>query len=106
MADNIVVFITCSSKKEALNIKDILLKEKKAACVNILGGIDSFFWWKNRIDSCREILLIIKSKRKLFNKIVALVKKAHKYEVPEIIALPIVEGNKDYLDWIGRSVKN
>ncbi len=105
-SDTIIVMITCFSKREALKIKKTLLKERKVACVNIIPKVDSFFWWKGKIDSAHEVLLLAKTKKNLFKKIVTLVKKIHKYEVPEIIALPIVEGNKDYLKWIGETVKN
>jgi periplasmic divalent cation tolerance protein len=104
MTDNIVIMITCSSKREAGKIKKKLLEAKKVACVNIISGVDSFFWWKDKIDSCPEVLLLAKTKKNLLKKIILLVKKIHKYEVPEIIALPIIDGNRDYLDWIEKSV--
>ncbi|MFH1239489.1 MAG: divalent-cation tolerance protein CutA [bacterium] len=104
-AQYIVVLITCPSQKEAIKIKDVLLKAKKAACINIIPRVDSFFWWKGKIDSCQEVLLIAKTRKDVFRKVVKLVKKNHKYTVPEIIALPIIAGNKDYLDWINKTVK-
>ena len=104
-ADYIIVMITCSSTREAGRIKKVLLEERKVACVNIIPAVDSFFWWKGKIDSCPEVLLLVKTKKSLFKEIVTLVKKIHKYEVPEIIALPIIDGNRDYLKWIGESVR-
>lgn len=101
----IVVLITCSSEKEARKIKDVLLKTKKVACINMVPRINSFFWWKGKIDSCPEVLLIIKTRKDVFKDIVNLVKKHHQYTVPEIIALPIIDGNEDYLDWITKTVK-
>ena len=96
----IVIFITTPTKKEAKRIAEKLLKDKKVACVNIVGGIKSHFWWKGKISFANEILLIAKTESKFFNDIVKLVKKIHSYEIPEIIALPIINGNKDYLGWI------
>ena len=100
----IIILITTDSKKEAELIARALLEHKKAACVNILSGVDSYFWWENNIDSAREILLVVKSKASLLSEIVDLVKKTHSYEVPEIIALSITGGNQDYLDWIDKNV--
>ena len=104
-AQYIVILITCSSEKEAQKIKDVLLKAKKVACINIVPRVDSFFWWQGKIDSCREVLLIAKTRKDVFTDVIKLVKKNHQYEVPEIIALPIIDGNKDYLNWIDETVK-
>ena|SRR3989338_7394666 len=100
----IVIFVTAKDKAEAEKIASHLVKEKLAACVNIVAGVNSMFWWENKIDQAQEVLLIVKSKKILFKKIMAAVKKLHSYSVPEIIALPIVDGNKDYLKWISDSV--
>lgn len=104
MTDSIVVMITCSSKKEANKVKKVLLEKRKAACVNIIPSVDSSFRWKGKIDSSLEVLLLAKTKKKMLKKIVTLVKKLHSYEVPEIIALPIIGGNRDYLNWIEKEV--
>ncbi len=101
----IVVFITAGSKEEAARIADELVKRKLAACVNIVGEVKSVFSWKGRIEKENETLLIIKSKRSVFGKLVKQVKEIHKYEVPEIIALPIVDGSGDYLDWMDKEIK-
>ena len=100
-----VILITAKNKAQATKIARALLKEKLIACANIVGGVTSLFWWQGAIDSATETLLIIKTKRRLVKKIIAAVKKLHSYDVPEIIALPIVEGNKDYLRWINASVR-
>ncbi|MBI4708018.1 MAG: divalent-cation tolerance protein CutA [Candidatus Omnitrophica bacterium] len=100
-----IVFITCSSEKEGRKIAQELLKKKLAACVNIVKNIESFFWWKARIDQTKEVLLVIKSKKNKFTQIIKAVKFLHSYTVPEIIALPIIGGNKDYLRWIDDSVR-
>ena len=81
-----------------------LLTQRKAACVNIVPGVSSLFWWQDKLDSAQESLLIIKTKASLLNEIITLVREVHSYDVPEIIALPIVGGNQDYLEWIGKEV--
>jgi len=102
--DYIMVMITCPSKREALKIKKVLLEERKVACINIIPKVESFFWWKGKIDSCLEVLILAKTKSNNLEEIITLVKKIHKYEVPEIIALPIIGGNKEYLKWISESL--
>ena len=86
---HIVLFITTANAEEAQRIADVLLNEKKAACVNIVPRVDSLFWWQGKLDSAQESLLIVKSKASVLNEIVTLVRELHSYDVPEIIALPI-----------------
>jgi len=102
--NSIIIFITCSSIEEADKIKDILLQEKKVACVNIIPEVRSFFWWQGKIDTSNEVLLIAKSNLEILSTIVELVKKYHSYDVPEVIALPIINGNREYLEWIDKNV--
>ena len=102
---HIVIFITTSNKKEAKRIASGILKNKLAACVNIVGGIESLFWWQGKIDSAKEALLIVKSKKQNLDKIIRLVKSLHSYDVPEIIALPVTGGYKPYLRWVDESVR-
>jgi len=100
----IVIFITTATLKEAQQISKVLVERKKVACVNIVPRVDSLFWWQGKLDSAQESLLIVKTKQSLLNEVTTLVKKIHSYDTPEIIALPIVGGNQDYLEWIGDSV--
>ncbi len=102
----IVVFITAGSEEEASRIADALVKRKLAACVNIIGGVKSVFSWKGKVEKEKETLLIVKSKMSVFAKLVKQVKEIHKYEVPEIIALPIVDGSGDYLEWLEKEVSS
>lgn len=102
---HIVIFITASNSEEARNIAGKLVESKLAACVNILENIHSIFWWEAKLDSSNEVLLIVKSKKRNFVRIAKLVKSLHSYQVPEIIALPIIAGEKKYLKWIDESVK-
>jgi periplasmic divalent cation tolerance protein len=98
--DSIVVLITASSEEEAHKIAKLLVNERKAACVNIVPGVDSLFRWKGKLDSARESLLLVKTRASLFPEIISLVKETHSYEVPEIIALPIIGGTEEYLKWL------
>ncbi len=100
-----VVLVTVKRGKEAERLAKLLLDRKLCACVNIINSIDSFFRWKGKIDRAKEALLVIKTKKNCLSSLFKAVKSAHSYSVCEIIALPIVKGNKDYLDWITASVK-
>ena len=99
--EHIVVFITVADEEEARLIARVLLRQRKVACVNIIPGVKSLFWWQGKIDSAEESLLIIKTRSILLDEITQLVKEIHSNDVPEVIGLPIVGGNKDYLEWIG-----
>ena len=101
----IVVFITTATEEEARRIANLLLSQRKAACVNIVPMINSLFWWQDKLDSAQESLLIVKTKASVLNEIVSLVREIHSYDIPEIIALPIIGGNRDYLEWIDKEVK-
>ncbi|MDP8263713.1 MAG: divalent-cation tolerance protein CutA [Candidatus Ancaeobacter aquaticus] len=103
--DYVVVYVTVSSKKEGKIIAKALLEAKLAACVNIIDGVESFFWWEKKIDTAKESLLIIKTKKSIVPQLEKMVKKYHSYDVPEIIALPIVSGERKYLDWLEGSLK-
>lgn len=100
-----VIFVTASNKKEARRIAQELLKNKLVACVNIIEKVESFFWWKGKIDQAKEVLLIAKSRKDKLEKIIKRVKAVHSYEVPEIIALPVAGGYKQYLKWIDESLR-
>jgi periplasmic divalent cation tolerance protein len=100
--DNVVIFITTGTDEEAHKIANMLLNKRKAACVNILPRVSSLFWWQDKLDSAQESLIIVKTRASLVNEIVSLVREAHSYDIPEVIALPIVGGNPDYLEWIGK----
>ena len=99
----IVVFITTKNLKEANTIAAKLVKDRLIACANIIKGVRSIFWWQKKVDKTDEVLLILKSKKSSFKRIIKTVTLLHSYEVPEIIALPIIDGNRDYLKWIKES---
>ena len=95
-----VVLVTAKDKKEAQKIAVSLIKQKLAACVNVIDKVDSVFFWAGKIDRVKESLLVIKSKKEKLPQIIKLVRSLHSYEVPEIIAIPIIAGDKSYLRWI------
>lgn len=97
----IIVLVTTASKTEAETIAQRLLEAKLIACANIVGPVQSHFLWSGKIDDTEEYLVLMKSHRDLFEKLSDAVKALHSYEVPEIIAVPIVDGSKAYLDWLG-----
>jgi periplasmic divalent cation tolerance protein len=105
MADEMLVLITASSGEEAAKIATALVDEHIAACVNIVPEVRSLFFWEGRTQDAREALLICKSRQPLLEKLVRRVKSLHSYTVPEIIALPIIGGSRDYLDWVKETVR-
>jgi len=100
MNSNIIVFITAPNEAEAEKIAKALVEERLAACVNITKDIRSIYRWQGKIEDDREIFMIIKTRKDLFEALSIRVKEIHSYDVPEIIALPIVEGSKEYMQWI------
>ncbi|MDE1920129.1 MAG: divalent-cation tolerance protein CutA [Candidatus Omnitrophica bacterium] len=103
MKNFIVVLVTAKDKKEAAKIGRGLLENRLIACANIVEGVQSLFWWEGKIDSSKEALLVLKTKKTLFKKVMAKVKSLHSYKLPEIIALPVIQGNQDYLNWVDSS---
>ncbi|MGB9854521.1 MAG: divalent-cation tolerance protein CutA [Candidatus Bathyarchaeales archaeon] len=97
---SIVVLVTTTSSEEAEKIVKHLLEEKLIACANIIGPAHSLFWWQGKIDEAKEYLILMKTRKDLFEKLCERVKALHSYEVPEIIALPIIGGFKAYLEWL------
>ncbi len=100
----IVIFITAANKEEAQKIANKLVENKLAACVNIVDNVRSLFWWEAKIDSANEALMVVKSRKFHLARIIKLVKSLHSYQTPEIIALPIIGGDKNYLNWIDESL--
>jgi periplasmic divalent cation tolerance protein len=105
-SENIVVLVTTISVEEAQKIAGLLLSQKKVACVNIIKEADSMFWWRGKIESARESLMLIKSSKSRLDDIISIVKSVNSYEVPEIIALPIIGGSAEYLNWMGQETSD
>ena len=96
----VLVIVTTANKEEAVKIVRSLLKERLIACANILGPVSSRFWWQGKIDEAKEFMVFMKSSKNLFERLSERVREIHSYDVPEIIALPIIEGSPPYLDWL------
>ena len=100
-----ITFVTCSTGREAKQLARTLVKERLAACVNIVAGVTSVYTWKGRVEQGREVLLIIKSRTALSRRLTARVRKLHSYDCPEVVTLRISSGNPDYLRWIRESTR-
>lgn len=105
MGDEIIVLITTPTKDEAEKIGTALVDGHLAACVNIVPEVRSLFFWEGKTQDERETLLICKSRLQRMEQLVARVKSLHSYSVPEVFALPIVAGSRDYLDWVQNATK-
>ena len=105
MTDKVVVLVTSASKKECRKIAKHLVESKLAACVNITQHIESVYRWEGKIANEQEYQLFIKSTRELFPEIKTAISQLHSYRTPEIICLPIIEGSRNYLQWVTDSVK-
>ena len=101
----LLVMTTLPTRAKARSISRLLLKNKVAACVNLLGPIESAFWWEGKIDRAREYLLLIKTRTSCFERLRRLLEKKHPYSVPEIVSVAISKGNPSYLRWIRKSVR-
>jgi periplasmic divalent cation tolerance protein len=100
MTDKIVVFTTCGSEEEAQKLASTLIEKHLAACVNISAPVRSVYRWKGAIEESQESLLIIKTSRAKFDALRVVLDTAHSYELPEVLALPVVEGSPNYLAWL------
>ncbi|MFA5146315.1 MAG: divalent-cation tolerance protein CutA [Candidatus Omnitrophota bacterium] len=100
---HIIILVTCGSMKEADTVASSLLKKRLAACANIIDGVRSRFWWQGKVDSADEVLVLFKAPAGNFRAIEKEVKRLHSYDVPEIIAIPITAGSREYLNWIDES---
>ena len=105
MPNELVVLITTPTLRESRAIGKILVKEKLAACANIIPRVESVFFWQGRVHQEGEALMVVKTRRAAFGRLVKRVKSLHSYSVPEVIALPIVGGSKEYLRWIQETAR-
>jgi len=104
MEGYLVVLITAPVDKGE-ELANFIVEKKLGACVNLVPQVSSTYWWKGKVERDREVLLIVKTSAGKFRELKEKVKEVHPYTVPEIIALPIVAGNEDYLRWIGESLE-
>jgi periplasmic divalent cation tolerance protein len=105
MTNKMVVLVTCGSAAEGERIARVLVESGLAGCVNLLESpVRSTYRWKGAVETAMEYLLLIKTSRRAFARLQAKVKELHSYEVPEVIALPILEGSRDYLSWLAENL--
>jgi periplasmic divalent cation tolerance protein len=104
MTDKIVVLTACDSEEKAAELARALVEQKVAACVNILPGVRSIYHWQGKVEDASEWQLVIKSRRDLFPKLKEAIAAVHSYEVPEVLALPVVDGSEAYLSWLDREL--
>ena|SRR3989338_11200809 len=100
----LIILVTCPTRTVGRRIAAALITRHLAACVNIVPGVESIFWWQGKMDRCREVLLLIKTTTRRFESLKRAVISLHPYDVPEVIALPIVAGHRAYLKWVTTSV--
>ena len=105
MTDKIVILSTCATAEEAERFARELVDARLAACINLIPRMRSFYRWKGTVETSEECLLLIKTSRPLFDSVRAVLEKTHSYEVPEAIALQIVEGAENYMNWLQASLQ-
>jgi periplasmic divalent cation tolerance protein len=100
MKEYIQVFTTVEKREDAERIASSVVNKRVAACAQVIGPIQSTYWWKGKVEEAGEWLLMMKTRQDLFSSLEKEIRAVHPYEVPEIIALPIVAGSASYLQWI------
>lgn len=100
----LVVLVTTQDLDSANVIAGELIEQRKAACVNIIREVNSLFRWEGKVDAEQEALLVVKTRSSALPGLIGLIKRLHSYDVPEVIALPIVDGLGDYLEWLDTEV--
>lgn len=100
-----VTLVACRDRAQARRIAAVLVRERLAACVNVVPGVTSIYRWKGKVEEAREVLLVIKSRAALSKRLAARVRGLHDYSVPEVVTLPIVSGSADYLRWVRESTR-
>lgn len=106
MTGEIVILCTCATEIEARKISVHLLEERLAACVSVIPLSGSYYWWQGAIESSVEQLLLIKSSAALFSAVEQAVRKIHSYQVPELLALPVLDGSGNYLNWLRSNLRS
>ncbi len=101
----VIIYITASSPEEAERIGEAVVKERLAACANVVSNLRSCYWWKGKVEKSKEALLLLKTKKAQVKKIIKRVRELHSYENPAIVAIPILAGSREYLAWVGQEIK-
>lgn len=102
----IIVFVTVPGLREGSRISRAILTSRLAACVNVIPGIQSIYKWKGKIVQEKEAMLVLKTTRVLYRKLERKIRELHPYEVPEVIAIPLICGSSQYVEWVAREVAN
>ncbi|MDZ7290781.1 MAG: divalent-cation tolerance protein CutA [candidate division KSB1 bacterium] len=105
-AENIVVLMTAANEEEGAKLAKLLVETRLAACVSLVPQARSFFWWEGKMDEQSETIMIVKTRRQVLSLLIETVQKHHSYSVPEIIALPIIDGAANYLNWLAAEVRS
>jgi len=105
VTDKIVVLSTCATEAEAEKVARALIDARLAACVNVIPRMRSYYRWKGAVETSEECLLLIKSARPLFAELSAVLEKGHTYEIPEAIAVAIVDGAENYMNWLQTNLR-
>lgn len=100
-----IVYITASNIGEARDLVEAIVKERLAACANVVESVESTYWWQGKIERDDEALIILKTKESKLDELIKRVKELHSYENPEIVAIPILKGSSDYLRWIDEELE-
>ncbi len=100
-----LIYVTARNKDEARHVGRALVESRLAACVNIIDGMNSMYWWNGRVQDDSEAVLIAKTKESLVPELVAKVKELHSYECPCVVAVPILGGNADFLNWVAKETR-
>ncbi len=99
-----LVLVTAPNRKVARQLAKSALRARMAACANLVPGLESHYWWKGRVESAAEVLVIFKTIKKHLRQLEKLVLVNHPYDTPEFVAFPLASGNGRYLDWLAQSV--
>lgn len=100
-----LVISTTSSSGEAERLGEEIVEDRLAACVNVIEGIKSIYWWEGDVEKSSEALLLAKTTEDCLNDLISKIKEIHSYDVPEVVAFQVDKGSEDYLDWLDRNVR-
>jgi periplasmic divalent cation tolerance protein len=103
--EHLVMLVTAGSEEEARKIARALVRSMLAACVNVIPGITSIYRWQDEVQEDREWLLVVKTRRDVLDEVIRQVQALHSYDLPEVIALPLVGGSQDYLRWLDEEIE-
>jgi len=100
-----LVYMTTENKEQAREIGRVLVRERLVACVNIIDGMSSIYWWEGKVQEDSETVMIAKTKANLVGELTERVRKLHSYDVPCVVSMQLLEGNQDFFEWIGRETR-